>query len=107
MVWARSVRSGGQGRFRIFPVSQSDVADIWNYTAETWGPDQAEAYVRRVKRATQAIATDYQLGRAGEENRSGDWKYLVGSHVLFYRIDLDSIDVIRILHSLGDFELHP
>lgn len=92
--------------YRLSPAAQSDVADIWNYTAEKWGIDQAEAYVRRVKRAVQAIAADYQLGRACEEIRSGYWKYLVGSHVLFYRIDLDGIDVVRILHSRMDFERH-
>lgn len=92
--------------YRLSPAAQSDVADIWNYTAEKWGIDQAEAYVRRVKRAVQAIAADYQFGRACEEIRSGYWKYLVGSHVLFYRIDLDGIDVVRILHSRMDFERH-
>lgn len=92
--------------YKLSPAAQSDVAGIWDYTAEKWGIDQAEAYVRRIKRAVQAVAADHWLGRACDEIRPGYWKFMVGSHVLFYRIDQDGIDIIRILHSHMDFECH-
>ena len=92
--------------FRLSPAAQSDVAEIWDYTVEKWGPDQAEAYMRRIKMAVLAIATDSCLGRSCNEIGSGYWKYLVGSHVLFYKVGQDGIDVIRILHSQMDFERH-
>jgi toxin ParE1/3/4 len=92
--------------YRLSPAAQSDVADIWDYTAEKWGTEQAEAYVRRIHRAVQAVAADHWLGRSCDEIRPGYWKYMVGSHLLFYRIDQNGIDVVRILHSQMDFERH-
>ncbi len=92
--------------YKLSPAAQSDVADIWDYTAEKWGLDQAEASVRQIKRAVQAVAADHGLGRSCDEIRPGYWKYMVGSHVLFYRIDRDGIDVVRILHAHMNFECH-
>jgi toxin ParE1/3/4 len=92
--------------YKLSPAAQADVAGIWNFTAARWGIDQAEAYLRRVKAAVEAVAADHRLGRACDEVRSGYWKYPVGSHVLFYRIDQGGIDVVRVLHAHMDFERH-
>jgi plasmid stabilization system protein ParE len=35
-----------------------------------------------------------------------DYEHPVGSHVLFYRLTDDGIDVVRILHNRMDFERH-
>ena len=92
--------------FRLSPAAQSDVAEIWNFTAKNWGIDQAEAYIRRIKNAVHIIAGDHRSGRPCDHVRAGYWKYAVGSHMLFYRIDESGVDVVRILHAHMDFERH-
>jgi toxin ParE1/3/4 len=44
------------------------------------------------------------LGRDCGDIREGYRKYPVGSHMLFYRLITDGIDVVRILHRQMDFD---
>jgi plasmid stabilization system protein ParE len=36
------------GHFALTPRAQRDLAEIWDYTAERWGLDQAETYTRQL-----------------------------------------------------------
>nr|WP_244098424.1 type II toxin-antitoxin system RelE/ParE family toxin [Burkholderia ambifaria] len=44
----------------------------------------------------------------GRPSRAGNgyWRYMVGSHVVFYRETADSLDVIRVLHQRMDVDRH-
>jgi len=95
-----------RAQFKLSPAAQSDVAEIWDFTARNWGIDQAEAYIRRIKSAVLTIAEDHRLGRSCDYVRTGYWKYAVGSHVLFYKVDQSGVDIVRILHAHMDFERH-
>jgi toxin ParE1/3/4 len=46
------------------------------------------------------------MGQDCSDIRAGYWKIPSGSHVLFYRLTADGIDVVRILHERMDFERH-
>lgn len=46
------------------------------------------------------------MGQDCSDIRDGYWKILSGSHVLFYCLIDDGIDVVRILHERMDFERH-
>jgi toxin ParE1/3/4 len=86
--------------------AKSDIQEIWNYTVEHWGKGQAEIYLRLIGAAVASIAADPKVGRPSDEVRPGYRKYLVGSHVLFYRATDKAIFVVRILHQRMDFERH-
>jgi toxin ParE1/3/4 len=94
------------GHYVLSPRAQSDLNDIWNYTESHWGADQAETYPRQLWKHIEAIAARPTSGRACPEVRAGYHKYRSGSHVLFYRMTSDGIDVVRILHERMDFERH-
>jgi len=64
------------------------------------------AAIRRIKSAVLTIAEDHRLGRACDHVRTGYWKYAVGSHMLFYKVDQSGVDIVRILHAHMDFERH-
>ena len=36
------------GRFVLSPRAESDLDEIWDYTAERWGLDQTETYTRDI-----------------------------------------------------------
>lgn len=93
-------------RYVLSPRAQQDLDEIWDYTAQRWGLDQAEDYVRLLRSAIETVASDPRKGRPIDEVRAGYRKYLAGSHMLMYREIEVGIDVARILHSRMDFEQH-
>jgi toxin ParE1/3/4 len=93
-------------RFTLSPRARADLEEIWDYTEARWSCDQAEIYVRQIKAAIENLAADPSHGRACDDVRVGYRKYLVGSHVLFYRVTSGGIDIVRILHGRMDFERH-
>ena len=93
-------------RATLSPRAQADLDEIWDFTAERWGLDQAESYLRLLQGAIEAIAAEPQRGRACDDIRTGYRKYPVGSHVLFYRPTATDIDVVRILHQRMDVTRH-
>jgi toxin ParE1/3/4 len=70
------------------------------------GERQAEIYLRLIKAAVDAVATDPKLGRACDDVRPGYRRHPVGSHALFYRVTDAAIVVVRILHQRMDVERH-
>jgi toxin ParE1/3/4 len=93
-------------RFTLSPRARADIEEIWDYTEARWSRDQAEIYVRQIKTAIENLAADPSRGRACDDVRAGYRKYPVGSHVAFYRVTPDGIDIVRILHGRMDFERH-
>ncbi|MGD9738616.1 MAG: type II toxin-antitoxin system RelE/ParE family toxin [Bauldia sp.] len=89
--------------YRLSPRAEDDLQNIYGYTAETWSPPQAMRYHSMIVAALDDIADRPAKGRA-IDIRPGYMKYAVGSHVIFYRIADDGIDVIRILHRRMDAE---
>ena len=93
-------------RFVLSPRARDDLNAIWAYTARTWDADQAERYIRRIADVIDLVAGTPTLGRNCDHIRQGYRKHPVGSHMLFYRLINDGIDVVRILHSQMDFDRH-
>ena len=87
------------------PAAAADIGAIWDYTAETWGMDQADRYVDDIRSACLALADGERAGRRVDV-RDGYLKYPVGRHLIFYRQDGTGIVVIRVLHQSMDVERH-
>ena len=51
-------------RYVLSPRAQGDLNEIWDYSAETWGEDRAERYIRDVWRAIELVAEHPGRGRA-------------------------------------------
>jgi toxin ParE1/3/4 len=94
------------GGFVLKPRAQSDLDEIWDYTAGKWGVDQAETYTRQLWDDIITVAARPTLGRECPEVRQDYRKYASGSHVLFYRSAADGIEIVRILHKRMNYESH-
>jgi toxin ParE1/3/4 len=93
--------------YLLSPAAQADLEQIWDYTHDRWGVDQAEDYLRELQRAINRIAANPRIGRACDEIRPGYRKLAAASHTLFYRVTAeDVIDVVRILHQRMDVDRH-
>lgn len=90
----------------LSPKAKSDLSGIWDYTLAEWGIDQAEKYVRDLWEAMQQQACDSSNSIDISDVRNGYKKVISGSHVIFFKLTGDGIDVVRILHQRMDFERH-
>jgi len=89
------------------PAAQNDLTDIYDYTLETWGIEQAETYVRYLHKTCQDIASGNIKGLNVDYVRQGYFKKSIGSHFIFYRKPIPRIvEIVRILHQRMNIELH-
>ncbi|MGD0634440.1 MAG: type II toxin-antitoxin system RelE/ParE family toxin [Beijerinckiaceae bacterium] len=93
-------------RYVLRPRARRDIEEIWDYSEKNWNAGQAELYIRQIQRSLQLLANDPGLGRACDDLRAGYRKFPSGSHLIFYRILGEGLEVVRILHERMDFERH-
>lgn len=88
----------------LTPAALADLDDIWDYTETTWGPVQAETYVRSIADLCAGLADGSRISKSAEAIRAGYRKASVGRHVVFFRTAPDQITVVRILHQRMDVD---
>ncbi|MCR5562887.1 MAG: type II toxin-antitoxin system RelE/ParE family toxin [Desulfovibrio sp.] len=91
--------------YRLTPLAEADLEEIWQYTFRHWSLEQADAYVRRIVAAIAGLARGDAVGLRTDV-RPEYWKYHVGLHVVYFRQSETFLDVIRILHGRMDVERH-
>lgn len=89
-------------RLVVRPSARRDLADIWFYTADRWGVEKADEYIRRI---------ESDVGRALDFPRSGSpatglpegyRKIRSGSHRIIYRSEGSDLIVVRVIHERED-----
>lgn len=93
-------------RVAFSPKARADLSDIWDYTLAEWGVAQAEKYVRELWAEMQKQARDPSTSIDIGDVRKGYRKARCGSHVIFFKVTGEGIDVVRILHRRMDFNRH-
>lgn len=92
--------------FVLSPAAQADVEEIWDYTAENWGVDQAESYTQDIRDLCRDLSAGQRSSRPADI-REGYRKAAVGSHMLYFKTeDTGRIVVMRILHQRMDAGRH-
>ena len=91
---------------RLTPLARADLGEIWDYTAETWSPQQAERYTDLIIDAFDDIETAPLRGTDMSDLRAGYRRWSIGQHYIFYRETDTTIEVVRILHHVRDHLRH-
>lgn len=78
--------------------ARKNLQHIGRYTRQHWGPDQRERYLRNLEQAMERIRGFPDLGRVRDEVGVGVRSYVCADHVIYYRVDADTVIVLRILH---------
>ncbi len=81
-----------------------DLEQIWLYTVEKWSIAQAERYYSLIFDEIIYICRNINAGKSMEHVRKGYRASKVKSHLIFYRIQNNTLEVIRILHERMDIE---
>lgn len=93
-------------RYRLSPLAENDLEDIWVYTLHNWSLDQADTYQAELIKAIEALAKGNKTGRRTDDVRVGYLKYAVGRYFVFYQLTDNGLDVVRILHKQMDVFAH-
>ena len=79
------------------------MAEIWFYTADRWGVDQADHYVQQIEHDLTAAANGSPLVRPLDRY----WRIKSGHHFCVFRKDTAvRIVVVRVLHQRRDVRKH-
>ncbi len=90
--------------FVISKKAVSDLEEIWLYTFEKWSKEQADRYYNLIFNEINYICKNVSAGKPMEHVRKGYRATKVKSHLIFYKIVNDTIEIIRILHEQMDVE---
>lgn len=92
-------------RYRLAPLADRDLEDIWSYSHKNWSEQQADQYIIELMKAFADLAASRRQGTPLAAHR-GYLRLVVGSHAIFYRASSDAINIIRILHQSMDTRRH-
>jgi len=92
-------------RYRLSPLAEADLEEIWLYTFRQWSVEQAEEYHNAIIMGIEGLVSGSNVPQRTDV-REGYWKYKVGMHVLYFRCSDKYLDVIRILHGRMDVDAH-
>lgn len=86
--------------------AEEDLIGIWNYTYQTWGAAQADAYLDQLEDGITLLADNPRIGTPCDHLRPGYRRFLIKHHLVYYRLAGDRIDIIRVLHQDMDPDSH-
>lgn len=89
-------------QFRLTPRAAADLDEIANYTMEECGPAQMEDYLRSLNKRFEWLAQNPLAGRERNDVHPGYRSYPEGSHVIFYIVSDEYVDIIGIPHKAMD-----
>ena len=85
----------------VRPLAQRDLDEIWDYTIERWGIDQANRYILEIRRAIDGLPGSASRHSDASHLHPGLRKAKAGAHLVYF-FGGGSIEVVRILHSRRD-----
>ena len=91
-------------RVRFLPKALNDLEDIWHYTVDRWGAEQAITYTAEIDQACQRLAGTPLIAPERAEFSPPVRIFPQGSHLIVYLIDDQGIVVVRILHKSMDVD---
>ena len=92
--------------YKLTLAAKNDIKDIWQYTVEKWGEQQAEKYIGQLEKKFKDLVKTPNLGRARSDIRNGYRSLPEGKHIIFYRGADHLIEIIGIPHANMDIETH-
>ena len=90
----------------IAPAAKTDLKDIYQYGLRQWGQTQSESYLENIKQQIWTLTEQSLIGVDRSELLSGARSLPIESHTLFYRVTLDTVEIIRVLHGRQDPQRH-
>ena len=88
--------------YKIRELTEQDLQQIWRYSFQQWGKNQADKYLRAIFSRFKWLAEHPSLGKKRDDVKTGYYCFPQGKHLIFYTIAVNGIDVIGIPHQSMD-----
>jgi toxin ParE1/3/4 len=85
------------------PAAKRDLRDTWRYFEGVASVEVADRLLRDILRASERAHQRPLAWRARDEVMPGLRSILVHPYLLFYRVKVDTIEVVRVLHQRQNF----
>ena len=85
-------------RLSFSPRATADLNEIWDYTEERWGREQAYAYVSRLVADCRSVLAGDKLPRTIEHKSGTLLRVRSGAHAAFLTEAPDGLRVVRVIH---------
>ncbi|UWQ95687.1 type II toxin-antitoxin system RelE/ParE family toxin [Rhodobacteraceae bacterium M385] len=89
-------------RLEIARDAEGDLREIWLYSQERYGTQQANHYLHSIRTRMDGLLSGVTVSRPAFELRPGLRRALAGQHVVFFREDAETVAVVRVLHQRMD-----
>ncbi|MEO5917698.1 MAG: type II toxin-antitoxin system RelE/ParE family toxin [Luteolibacter sp.] len=96
------------GSYWLSKFAERDLAEILRYTIKTWGMEQGAVYFQLLATAKTRIVNNPILpgSKTRDDLANGCRVFRVAKHLIFYRVNGNSVEIARILHESMDFSRH-
>ena len=86
--------------------AEQDIINTYQYTADEFGETQADAYLQSLHEGLVILSDNPGLAQNIYNIRPSYYRYQIQKHMAFFRIESESIFVVRILHQQMQFPVH-
>lgn len=83
-------------------IADKDLEDIFDYTFDEFGFEQAEKYLLEIEEIFQNLIANPQIGKKRDEIKQDLYSFPKDNHIIFYRILDNHIRIVRVLHGSRD-----
>jgi len=80
------------------PLAKDDLKNIWHYSFKKWGEDKAVEYLLQLDAGIQRLISNPELGQSRATIRVGYRSLQINRHLVYYRLQGQTIDIVRVLH---------
>lgn len=97
-----SARKPASRRLNLSPEAKQDIRDILMFTERRWDKNQRSRYKAKLDQTLRDLIRFPARGRSRDDVSPGLRGLPVEAHVIYYRVDEQAINVVRILHGAMD-----
>jgi len=90
----------------LSPSAVLDLQSISDYTLRNWGSEQEERYLKALWEKLALIQSNPESHRLREDLAKGCRSARHEKHVIFFAVQGQTLQIIRILHGAMDFSSH-
>ena len=92
--------------FTIRALARTDLEEIWLFTFEEWGLEQADKYLNSLLSRIEWLSKNPYTGKDREDIKKGYYCFPEGMHLVFYTMTEYGIDIIGVPHQNMDVVSH-
>jgi toxin ParE1/3/4 len=86
----------------VRPDAALNIEEVADYTIDQWGHEQAETYVRELRRAIESLATSALRYPLQDIIHPGLRRKRSGMHHIYFIASNDSVEVLNVIHVQRD-----